>query len=103
MIKHIVAWQFADEAEGRDRAGNVALVAERLRALVGVVPGIREFEVVVPQEGLEATVDLLLVSSFDDAQALQAYVVHTAHQEVAKLIAAVRRERHCVDYDPAVL
>ena len=103
MIKHIVSWQFADEAEGRDRATNVALAAEGLRALVGKVPSIRDFEVVVPQPGLEATFDLMLNSTFDSPDDLAAYATHPDHLEVARLIGAVRRERHCVDYDPAAL
>lgn len=103
MIKHIVSWQFADRAEGRDKAANVALVAAKLRALTTVVPQIREFEVVVPQPGLESTFDLVLYSTFDTEADLQAYVVHPDHQAVAKLIGAVRTARHCVDYDPAAL
>lgn len=103
MIKHIVAWQFADEAEGRDRAANVALAAAGLRSLVGRVPSIREFEVVVPQAGLESTFDLLLYSAFDNAEDLQAYATHPDHLAVARLIGAVRSDRQCVDYDPAAL
>lgn len=103
MIKHVVMWQFADQAEGRDKAANVALIREQLNALPGVVPGIESFEVVTPQHGLESTFDLMLVSSFADAEALQAYVVHPEHQQVAQLIGKVRTARHCVDYDPSAL
>jgi len=100
MIKHIVAWQFADEAEGADRATNVALVAKALRELPAVVPGIVEFEVITPQQGLENTFDLALYSGFSDAAALQAYVVHPEHQKVVALIGARRTGRACIDYDP---
>lgn len=100
MIKHIVAWTFADEAEGADRAGNVALVADALRALPAVVPGIVEFEVVPAQDGLENSFDLALYSVFEDAAALQAYVVHPEHQKVVALIGARRTGRACIDYDP---
>lgn len=38
MLKHIVVWKFKDEAEGKSRAENCALVRERLLALVGSSP-----------------------------------------------------------------
>lgn len=100
MIKHIVAWNFADEAEGADRATNVALVADALRALPAVIDGIVEFEVVVAQPGMDMTFDLALNSAFTDAEALQAYAVHPEHQKVVALIGARRTGRACIDYDP---
>jgi hypothetical protein len=103
MIKHIVAWQFADEAEGADKATNVALAADALRALPGRIEGILGFEVVVPQPGLESSADLTLNSTFVDAAALRAYAVHPEHQKVVALIGARRVGRLCVDYDPDAL
>ncbi len=103
MIKHIGAWHFADEAEGADKATNVALVAEALRALPSVVPGIVEFEVITRQPGTDTTCDLALYSVFTDAAALQGYAVHPEHQKVVALIGPRRTGRECIDYDPAAL
>lgn len=103
MIKHIVVWHFADEAEGADKATNVALVAKALRGLPAVVPGIVEFEVITQQPGLENTCDLALYSVFTDADALQGYIVHPEHQKVVALIGPRRTGRNCIDYDPAAL
>ena len=103
MIKHIVAWQFADEAEGADKATNVALAANALRGLPDLVPGILEFEVITAQSGLENTFDLALYAVFTDAEALQGYAVHPDHQKVVALIGARRTGRACIDYDPAGL
>lgn len=103
MIKHIVAWNFADEAEGADKATNVALVADALRALPAVIDGIVEFEVVVAQPGMDMTFDLALNSAFTDAEALQTYAVHPEHQKVVALIGARRTGRACIDYDPEKL
>ena len=103
MIKHIVTWQFADQAEGADKATNVALVARALRGLPAVVPGILEFEVITHQQGLENTSDLALYSVFTDVDALQGYIVHPDHQKVVGLIGPRRTGRHCIDYDPAAL
>lgn len=99
MIKHIVFWKFADEAEGADKATNLARARDELAALVGVVPGIRALEVAVGADPLEHTYDLVLTSEFDTVADLQAYAAHPAHQAVAQFIGKVRTERACMDYE----
>lgn len=99
MIAHIVCWTFADEAEGRAKAENVELVVAAL-SRCAELPGVTGFRLVRPQEGLEASFDLMLVSEFTDAAALAAYAAHPLHQEAGKLIAAVRTGRWAMDYDP---
>ena len=103
MIKHVVAWTFADSAEGLTRAENADLVAERLAALVPLMTGIVGFTLVRPQPGLEASFDLMLDSAFADADALHAYATHPAHQEVGAYIAKVRTGRWAMDFDPDAL
>lgn len=103
MIKHIVGWNFADHAEGADKATNVALAVTALRALPDLVPGIVEFEVIQPQPGLECSFDLALYSVFTDADALQVYAQHPDHLKVVELIGARRVGRGCIDYDPSAL
>lgn len=99
MVKHIVAWTFADEADGHTKAENVALIKEALDLLPDSIPGIVAFEVVAPQTGFEASFDLLLYSEFESRQALDNYIVHPEHQAVAARIGALRKERYCMDYD----
>ena len=103
MIKHIVAWNFADEAEGADKVTNVALAAEALRGLPDLVPGIEEFEVITPQEGLDNSFDLALYSVFTDADALQGYATHPDHLKVVAIIKARDSGRAVIDYLPADL
>lgn len=100
MIRHIVMWEFPDEVDGRSRADIVAEVRDRLAACAGLVEGMGTFRVVVPQEGLEASFDLLLDSEFASEAALQAYANHPTHRAVGDLIAATRTARHAFDYDP---
>ena len=52
MIKHIVFWKFADQAEGADKATNLERAREELAGLTGLVPGMRSLEVAV---GADAT------------------------------------------------
>lgn len=96
-----MGWTLAEGEQGK--AANVARVVEALRGLVGVVPSIREFEVVTPQEGLESSFDVVLSSTFDDEAGLREYVAHPAHVAVAQLIGSLRTSRAAVDYDPSLL
>lgn len=99
MIKHIVMWTFADEALGRTKAENLAVVVDGLRACAGVVDGMGAFEVSPAQDGLEASYDLCLSSEFADAAALAAYAAHPTHRAVAEVIGQVRIARVAFDYD----
>lgn len=99
MIKHIVMWNFADEAEGADKATNLVLVRDRLSDLADVVPGIITLEPVIPAEPFEHSYDLVLYSEFESPEALRAYAGHPDHVAVAEFIAKVRTARVCVDYE----
>ncbi|MBB1602339.1 Dabb family protein [Variovorax sp. UMC13] len=91
MIKHIVMWKLVDAAQAPQ-------FKQLLETCKGIVPGMREFEVAVQAEGLEANHDVALYSVFDDAASLQAYVVHPRHQEVVATLPA-RASRSVFDYE----
>lgn len=99
MIKHIVMWTFADEAEGADKAANLALVRDRLAALDGLVPGLLTLEPVIPVDPFEHSYDLVLYSEFTSPEALRAYATHPEHVAVGALIKSVVTARVCVDYE----
>lgn len=97
MIKHIVAWTFAGEGSEKDAA--VTRVVELLSRCSGL-PGVEAFRLTRPQEGLEASFDLLLESAFSSVDALRAYAVHPLHKEAGAYIASVKTGRWAFDYDP---
>ncbi len=99
MIKHIVMWNFADEAEGADKAANLAKVKADLDALHDLVPGMGTFEPVIGSDDLEHSYDLALYSEFDSVEALKAYATHPDHVAVASFIAKVRTARVAFDYE----
>lgn len=99
MIKHIVMWNFAEEAEGADKATNLRTVRDALVALRTVVPGIITLEPVIPTEPFEHSYDLVLYSEFETPAALKAYAEHPDHVTVAGFIGKVRSTRVCVDYE----
>ena len=99
VIKHIVMWNFADEAEGADKAANLARVQEDLGALRGLVPGLKTLEVAIGEDPLEHSYDMVLYSEFDSVESLRAYATHPRHVEVAQFIGKVRTARVCMDYE----
>jgi quinol monooxygenase YgiN len=92
MIRHIVMWSLHQPAE-----------APRFKALLdscaAVVPGIVEFDVGIRRDGLEANVDVVLVSTFTDASQLEAYQNHPHHKQVAVQLGAMRCGRQVLDFD----
>lgn len=91
MIKHIVLFTLKDSA-------NAPKVKALLDSCKDIVPGIREFEVGIKTEGLEATADVVLVSTFEDAAALAAYQPHPHHQGVVAQIREMASGRQVLDY-----
>jgi hypothetical protein len=91
MLKHIVMWKLKDPA-------NASRFKTELVTCKGIVPGMREFEVATRAGDLQATHDVVLYSVFDDADALQAYIVHPRHKEVVAVISQFTETRSAFDY-----
>ena len=92
MIRHIVMWKLKDPAD-----------APRFKALLdscaASCPACIEFEVGIRATALEANVDVVLVSLFSDARALDAYQNHPHHKAVSAAARPLRETAHVLDYD----
>ncbi|KTS84236.1 stress responsive alpha-beta barrel domain-containing protein [Microbacterium testaceum] len=96
-IRHIVLWKLAaDDAD--TRALHAEQIEERLLALRDVIDEIEHLEIGRNVVSPQTNWDVALVSQFADADALERYQVHPAHQEVAAFVRSVVAERACVDY-----
>jgi quinol monooxygenase YgiN len=91
-LRHIVMWNLRDPA---DAPRFVAL----LESCAGIVPGMLEFEPKAKAAGLEASCDVVLVSTFSDAAALAAYQSHPHHKQVGAQLGEMRVARHVFDYE----
>lgn len=91
MIKHIVMWQLHNPADA-------TRFKELLDSCRTVVPGILEWEVGIRHPRLEASMDVVLVSTFADKAALDAYQVHPQHVAVKDELAKMRSQRTILDY-----
>lgn len=98
MLKHIVMWKFIDGALDQSAADHALWMKQHLEALVGVVPEIRHLEVGINTSHSPMAYDAVLTLTVDDADALQRYRQHPAHQEISQHCHAVRSARVVVDY-----
>jgi hypothetical protein len=94
MVVHIVMFRFRDE----DKTANIEKVKTMLEALPEKIAVLKSMEVGVDFLHSERSMDLVLTSTFDDKDGLEAYRVHPAHQEVVAFIKEVTLESRVVDY-----
>jgi quinol monooxygenase YgiN len=95
MVVHIVMFRFKEE----NKEKNIAKVKGMLEALVDKIEPLKSMEVGVDFLHSERSMDLVLTSTFDDKEGLEAYRIHPAHQEVVALIKEVTIESRVVDYE----
>lgn len=96
MLTHVVMWKFKD-AEGKPKAENIDIVKEGLENLLGKVPALRDIRFYKNEVECDRNFDAMLVVKVEDADALEAYKTHPAHQAVAAYVAKVTDGRAAVD------
>jgi len=100
MIKHIVFFGLADNAEGKTKAENAQLIKSELENLIHFIPEIRKIEVGINYPNAPKTnYDIALYTEFDNFEAVDIYQEHPEHKKVASYIGKVRISRAAVDYE----
>lgn len=100
MVKHIVLFKLASEAEGKSRAENALIIKEMLEALKDAIPVIRKIEVKINHSDSSAdNHDIILESEFDSMEDVRTYAVHPEHLKVGAYITKVRTYRAAIDYE----
>ena len=99
MVKHIILWQLKDEFSADEKISIKAGIKNGLESLAGKIPGLLDIK--VHTDGLPSSnADVMLDSSFTDADALKIYATHPEHVTVAD--SAVRpftKTRLCLDFE----
>ena len=97
MVKHMIVWKFKDELA--NKAERAAEIKTALEGLVGKIDGLLEMHILT--EGLPCSSgDLMMDSSFADADALAAYQKHPLHVEIADgLVRPSMASRLSFDYE----
>ena len=94
MLTHIVCWKYKPETTEEQRTEHIA----KLRNLPSVIPNILSFDVGADILHLERSFDTGLVATYPDRDALDAYTVHPAHQEVANMGKQIAEKVVSVDF-----
>ena len=98
MIKHIVLFKLKEEVDKAEKLSVMNEFKAAIEALPTVIPMIRAIEVGLNMNPAE-TWHISLYSEFDSLEDLKSYATHPAHVEAAKILADVKSERSCVDYE----
>lgn len=100
MIKHIVFFGLAEEAEGKSKAENALFIKKELENLIHLIPELKKIEVGINHPEASAdNFDLSLYTEFENMNDLHTYVVHPEHKRVAAYVGKVKTSRACVDYE----
>jgi hypothetical protein len=91
MIKHVVMWSLHDATQAEQ-------VKEALLALRGRIPGLIDLEVGIDFLRSPQSADVVLITTLESPEALEAYQQHPEHQAVIPLMKSVARSRTVVDY-----
>ncbi|MBE6848319.1 MAG: Dabb family protein [Ruminococcus sp.] len=99
MVKHIILWKLKEEFTQEEKNVIAQGIKEGLEQLSGVIPGLLDIH--VQAGGLASSnVDVMLDSTFESEEALQAYAKHPAHVEVADTkVRPFTMLRSCLDFE----
>lgn len=97
MIRHLVAWNYAEGFTAEQNRTNAELMKKELENLKGMIDGLVSIEVFIhPADSSDA--DILLDSLFESEEALKEYIVHPEHVRVGtNYVKPVVRNRKCID------
>lgn len=99
MVKHIILWTLKEEYTDAQKAEIRAGIKEGLEGLKGQIPGM--IDISVRTEYLpSSTVDVMLDTTFENAEALVAYATHPKHVAVAdSKVRPYTANRACMDFE----
>ncbi len=99
MIKHIVLWKLKNEANGKSKSENAALMKAKLESMSVHIPELHSVEVGLHMydENSDMVCDVVLIAECENEEDLHAYSVHPEHKKVVEFIVEVVEERRVID------
>ena len=96
MVKHMIIWSLKEEM---DKESVKAEIKKELEGLLGKIQGLSEMKILT--EGFPCSAgDLMMDSTFESKEALEAYQSHPAHQAIANgLVLPHVASRASFDYE----
>ena len=98
MLKHIVMWKFNEEAAGKTKEENLAIVTRELLALMGKVPQLVDIQAGPDVLKTPASYDMALICTFRNVDDMLAYQVNPDHKKVAAYISKAACGRVTADF-----
>ena len=99
MIRHVIMLKLHEFADGADKQTNALRVKKVMEAMRGNVNGLHSLEVGINQLPDPQAFDVVLITTIENWDALEAYRVHPLHLEVVELLKKVRSDRVVVDFE----
>lgn len=101
MIRHVIMLKLHEFADGCDKQTNAVRVKKVMEAMRGNVNGLHSLEVGINQLDGPQAFDVVLITTLESWDALEAYRVHPLHLDVVELLKKVRSDRVVVDWEIA--
>ena len=99
MVKHIILWQLKDELTADQKVEVKAGIKAGLEGLKGKIEGLTDVHVNIDCLP-SSNADVMLDTTFTDAEALKNYAVHPEHVKVADgKVRPYTKVRVCMDYE----
>lgn len=99
QVKHIILWTLRPELSEEEKETVKQNIKEGLEGLVGTVPGLLKCQVNIHGRLSSSNCDVMLDSTLESPEALQAYAIHPAHVAVAETkVKPYTVQRVCLDY-----
>lgn len=95
MLRHIVMFRLKDSTE---KEKNIKKLKQAIENLEHLIPEAMAIEVGRNVNTKASAYDLVLVSDFEDEEALNRYRVHPEHKKVLDLIKDINQDIAVVDY-----
>jgi len=100
MVKHLVLFKLADQAEGKSKREIALNIKNDLEALKDKIDVVRNIKVYLNDtKSASGNYDIILDSEFESIEDVKIYANHPDHLVVAAYIANVRTERAAIDYE----
>lgn len=99
MFVHVVMWNLKENYTNMDKATIANEIKNKLLQLKNEISEIRFMEVGINAHFHEKNHDIILITKFENLQAMQAYANHPKHQKVVAFIKEVITDRAAVDYE----
>ena len=99
MVKHIILWTLDPALSETRKMAVKRAIKDGLQGLVGQIPGLRSATVHIDGRLETSNCDVMLDSTFDNAEALASYAKHPLHVEVAdSKVRPFTAQRTCLDF-----